>query len=50
MKLAFKGPWRNLIYRLSQDQMAISRSREYEANRIGAEFCGHPDWLADALY
>jgi heat shock protein HtpX len=31
-------------------QMAISRSREYEADRIGAKICGHPDWLADALY
>lgn len=31
-------------------QMAISRSREYEADRIGAGICGHPEWLADALY
>ena len=30
-------------------QMAISRAREYEADRIGAEICGRPDWLATAL-
>jgi heat shock protein HtpX len=29
--------------------MAISRTREYAADRAGAEICGHPMWLARAL-
>ncbi len=30
-------------------QMAISRTREYSADRDGAIICGHPRWLASAL-
>jgi heat shock protein HtpX len=30
-------------------QMAISRTREYAADRMGAQIAGEPDWLASAL-
>ncbi|MFD2184817.1 zinc metalloprotease HtpX [Rhodoplanes azumiensis] len=30
-------------------QMAISRTREYAADRMGAQICGRPIWLASAL-
>jgi heat shock protein HtpX len=30
-------------------QMAISRSREYQADRMGSQICGNPRWLMSAL-
>ncbi len=30
-------------------QMAISRTREYSADRLGAQICGNPLWLVSAL-
>ncbi len=30
-------------------QMAISRTREYETDKLGAEICARPEWLASAL-
>ena len=30
-------------------QMAISRTREYAADKMGGEICENPIWLADAL-
>jgi heat shock protein HtpX len=30
-------------------QMAISRTREYSADRLGAQIAGNPEWLASAL-
>ena len=44
LALAILAPFAAMIV-----QMAISRSREYEADRIGAEICRNPMWLASAL-
>lgn len=30
-------------------QMAISRTREFAADKLAAEMCGRPDWMASAL-
>lgn len=50
------GSWVNslLVYILapiaaSMIQMAISRSREYDADKTGGEICGNPLYLASAL-
>jgi len=49
------GPVATLVIALSAPfaamlvQMAISRTREYAADKLGAHICGNPEWLASAL-
>jgi heat shock protein HtpX len=49
------GPIATLLVTLSAPlaamlvQMAISRTREYAADNLGARICGNPEWLASAL-
>lgn len=44
LAVAFLAPMAAMVV-----QMAISRSREYEADRVGSEICNRPMWLASAL-
>jgi heat shock protein HtpX len=49
------GPVATLLITLSAPlgatlvHMAISRTREYAADNLGARICGNPEWLASAL-
>jgi heat shock protein HtpX len=49
------GPVATLLITLSAPlaatlvHMAISRTREYAADNLGAHICGNPEWLASAL-
>ena len=45
MAVAFLAPLGAMIV-----QMAISRTREYAADKMGAEICRNPIWLASALH